>query len=85
MANTITDNRTLIDNADSASPYDDLTGAAGGNIDTDVLIQGSGSIGEIISNTRNGILFDAGTTQSAWANSTFYIWINCGIVGLLDT
>ena len=84
MADQITDNRTLIDNADAVAPYDDLAGVADGTLDTDVKVQGAGSIVAIISNTRSGILFDAGSAQN-WSNQVFYIWINCGIVGLLDT
>lgn len=84
MANQITDNRTLIDNADSATGYTDLSHGAAGTLDTEIKIQGTGSIGEIVTNTRTGILFDAGSAQD-WSNSVFYIWINCGIVGLLDT
>lgn len=85
MANQITDNRTLIHAADAVAPYDDLSGAAAGTLDTEIKVQGSGSIGEYLTNTLGGCLYDAGSTQSAWANSVFYIWINCGIVGLLDT
>lgn len=84
MANQITDNRTLVHAADVATPYDDLTGAAGGTLDTDVKIQGTGSMGQIITNTRTGLLYDAGSAQN-WSNNVFYIWINCGIVGLLAT
>lgn len=86
MANAITDNRTLVDDADADTPYDDLAGVSGGNIDAppQIFIQGTASIGEIISSTVNGILFDAGSAQD-WSNNVFYIWINCGIVGLLDT
>ena len=84
MANTITDNRTAVDNADSATPYDNLAGVASGNLDTDVKVQGSGSIAEIITSTLNGVLFDAASAQD-WSNNVFYIWINCGVVGLLKT
>ena len=84
MANQITDNRTPVDNADSVTPYVDLTGASGGTLDTEIFIQGSGSIGEFMTNSLTGILFDAGSAQN-WSNNTFYIWINSGIVGLYDT
>lgn len=85
MADQITDNRTLIDDAESVTPYDDLSGSAGGTLDDEIFIQGSNSIGEYTTNTVAGTLFDAGTVQTSWANSTFYIWINCSIVGLLAT
>lgn len=83
MANQITDNRTQIDAAD-ADTFDLITGSPGGTLDTEIFIQGTGSIGLNVTNTRAGLLFDAGATTSAWANSVFYLWINCGIVGLLD-
>lgn len=84
MANQITDQRTLVDAADSATPYDNLAGAAAGTLDTDVFIEGTGSVGLNVTSSRGGLLFDAGSAQN-WANNVFYIWINCGIVGLLDT
>jgi len=83
MADTITDGRTAVDNADSVTPWDDLAGSSSGTLDTDIKIQGTGSIGEIITSTIAGLLFDAGSAQD-WSNNVFYIWINCGIVGLLD-
>lgn len=84
MANQITDNRTPIDAADSVTPYDDLSGATAGTLDTEIYIEGSGSIGEYCTNSLAGILYDAGSAQTSWASSVFYLWINCGIVGLLD-
>lgn len=84
MANQITDNRTLVHAADVVTPYDSLAGGASGTLDTEIFIQGTGSIGQYTSNTRGGLLFDAGAAQN-WSNNVFYLWINCGIVGLLDT
>ncbi len=85
MANQITDNRTAVYAFDSTGSTDDLAGAASGNLDSppEVFIQGGASIGEVISDSVNGILFDAGSAQD-WSSNVFYIWINCGIVGLLD-
>lgn len=85
MANQITDNRSLIDAAEVATNYDDLTGNSNGTADTEIFYVGSNSIGDFCTTTRTGMLFDAGTTQSAWANSHFYFLVNCGIVGLLAT
>lgn len=85
MANQITDNRTLVHAADVATPYVDLAGVANGTLDTEIFYQGSGSIGDYCTSTRSGLLFDAGTTQAAWANNHFYFLVNCGIVGLLAT
>lgn len=82
MANQITDNRTLVVNADSLTNWV----AEGGStaLDTDVKIQGTGSIAEQITNSRRQILYNTGAAQN-WANNVFYIWINCGVVGLLAT
>lgn len=84
MANQITDNRTLVDVANAATNYVDISGAAAGTADTEILIQGTASIGQYLASTLDGLLYNAGSAQN-WANNTFYIWINCGIVGLLDT
>lgn len=84
MANQITDNRTLVDSAEAATNYDDLTGATAGTADNEIFIQGSNSIGQYITTTRDGLLYDAGSAQD-WSGNVFYLWINCGIVGLLDT
>lgn len=84
MANQITDNRTLVHAADVVTPYDNLTGAASGTQDTEIFIQGSASNGQYITSSLDGLLYDAGTAQD-WSSNVFYIWINCGIVGLLDT
>jgi hypothetical protein len=84
VANAITDNRTLVHAADVVTPYDDLSGAAAGTLDTEIFLEGTGSIGQYITSTRDGLLYDAGTAQD-WSGNVFYIWINCGIVGLLDT
>ena len=84
MANQITDKRTLLDTLDTVTNTDDLTGAAAGTQDTEIFIQGTASVGQYITNTIDGILYDAGSAQN-WSGNTFYVWINCGIVGLLDT
>ena len=69
MANTITDNRTLVVNADSATGW---VASASATLDTDVFIQGTGSIAEQITNTERYILYNTGATQN-WANNVFYI------------
>lgn len=84
MANQITDNRTIVTNADAVAAFDDLSGNAAGTLDTEIFIQGTGSIGEYLSNSLAGLLFDAGSAQD-WSSNVFYIWVNCGLVGLLDT
>jgi len=85
VANQITDNRTSLDTAESATPYDDLAGVADGTLDNEIFIQGSNSIGLFSTNSLTGLLFDNGTVNTAFASKVFYIWINCGIVGLLES
>lgn len=84
MANQITDNRTNVTTAESVTNFVDLSGAAAGTLDNEIFIQGSNSVGQYLTSSLDGLLFNTGTTQS-WAGSVVYIWINCGIVGLLDT
>ena len=85
MANQITDNRTSLDDAESATPYDDLAGTAAGTLDDEIFIEGLNSMGLFSTNSLTGLLFDNATTNSAFANKVFYVWINCGIVGLLES
>lgn len=83
----IIDNRTLLsgfETGDTVTTPDDLSGAAGGTADTVIFIQGLRSFGFYSGSTRDGLLYDHGTAQD-WSNNTFYFWVNCGIVGLLDT
>ncbi len=82
MADTITDARTLVDDATDDANYVGSTSPAD---NTDIKIVGASSIGDQMNDTTRYVMFDAGTVQSGWANNTFYIWINCGIVGLLAT
>ena len=90
MADTITDNRTLISNADSvpgSAPWWVDIGAnvmASGNLDTEIFIEGTGSIAEVAGSTRAGIFWEYATTQNL-ANNHIYFWLNCGVVGLLNT
>jgi hypothetical protein len=84
VANQITDNRTLVTAADSVTGFVDLGGTANGTLDTEIFIQGTGSVGESLGSTLGGILFDMAATPFG-ANEVVYLWINCGIVGLLDT
>ena len=84
MADTITDGRTNVDDAELATPYDDLAGSSGGTLDDEIFIEGANSMGEILGDTLNGLLFDNATAVD-WSDNHFYVWINCGIVGLLAT
>ena len=81
MANQITDNRTLVTNADAVGSF---VATSSATLDTEIFIQGTGSIGEQITNGLRYIMYNAGSAQN-WANNVFYLWINCGIVGLLAT
>jgi len=86
LANTITDNRTKV--ADANGTTDGITGTWTGStsvaLDTDVKIEGTGSIAEQMTNSVRTILWNRGSTFSL-ANTHVYIWVNCGVVGLLDT
>lgn len=84
MANQITDNRVLINSADSVTNYVSLAGAAAGTLDIEIFYQGTGSVGRSISNTLDGLLYNLGAPTNV-ANNTFYFLINSGIVGLLAT
>lgn len=84
MANQITDNRTPINAADSATGYVDISGSAAGSLDTEIFFEGTGSIGQYMASTLDGLLYDYGSAQNLSSN-VFYFLINCGVVGLLDT
>lgn len=80
------DNRTKLsgfETGDTPAQPDDLSGAAGGTVDTEIFIEGLRSWGYYTTSTRDGLLYDAGSAQN-WSNNTFYIWMNCGVAGLLD-
>ena len=74
MADTITDNRTLLsaNNAGDTAP-DDLAGSADTASDTSTFINGTSSRPFKVSQAVDGRLYDAGTAQN-WANNTFYLW-----------
>jgi len=84
MADQVTDKRTSIFNGDDSPAITvDLAGTGSGTLDTVIFYEGTGSVGGYCTNVRDGLLFDAGVVQAAWANSHFYLLVNCGIVGLL--
>ena len=84
MANQITDNRTLVDSADVVGTvWVDLAGAAA-TLDAEIFIQGAGSMGAYCTTTRDGTFYRYAADQDL-SNNHVYIWVNCGIVGLLDT
>ncbi|MHA2065416.1 MAG: hypothetical protein ACXABY_13655, partial [Candidatus Thorarchaeota archaeon] len=53
-------------------------------VDAEIFIEGAGSIGEFATTTRAGSFWNYESPQDL-SNNVFYIWFNCGIVGLLDT
>jgi hypothetical protein len=84
LANQITDNRTQLADADGLT--DGISGSWTGStsvaLDTDVKVEGTGSIAEQMTNSERTILWNAGTTINL-SGQTVYIWVNCGVVGLL--
>ena len=81
MGNII-DNRT--EHYDGTTSPDDTSGSAAGTADTDVFIRGSQSYGQITSTSRLGLLWDNGSATDL-SDRIFYLWVNCGVVPLLDT
>lgn len=83
----ILDARTLLSGfqtGDTVPQPDDLAGAAGGTPDAEIFIRGIRSYGYYTTSTRAGLLYDHGSAQD-WSNNVFYLWVNCGVAGLLDT
>lgn len=84
MADQITDNRTQINAADTATNFVDLSGSSAGTQDTEIFYEGSASIGQYVTSSIDGLMYDI-TTPTDYSGNTFYFLINCGIVGLLAT
>lgn len=85
MADQILDARTLLWDAGDGTggAPDNLAGTGLTNSDTSTFIEGSTSYALSITNSVLGQLYDAGTAQN-WSNNTFWLWVNCGVVGLLN-
>jgi hypothetical protein len=83
VANQITDQRTSVDGANSTTGWTTLSSTSPTN-DTDIKIEGAGSNAEQCTNSRRTLIYDTGSSQT-WANHVAYVWVNCGIVGLLAT
>lgn len=91
MANTITDNRTVLFDADSVTSDNgssgagrwDTLGSTSETLDIQVKIEGTGSIGEQFTDGVRTLIWDDGATFDI-SNTHVYMWVNCGIVGLLD-
>ncbi len=86
MANTITDNRTQLANADGITDgvAGSWTGTSSPTADADVFIEGTGSISENFTNSVRTIMWNRGTTINL-TNTHIYIWVNCGVVGRLTS
>lgn len=84
MANQITDNRTQ--QADANNITDGIAGSWVGSTspaqDTDVKIEGTASIAEQMTNSVRWVMWNRGTTINL-TNTHVYVWVNCGVVGLL--
>jgi hypothetical protein len=77
MANSITDNRTLLTANDTTdASLVDGSGSAVGASDTANFIEGDGSWGAKVSATVTAMLHNAGSAQD-WSNNHFYIWAAC--------
>lgn len=85
MANQITNGWTSLFNGEATTNIVDTVGSAAGTLDAEIYYTANNSVGQYCTSTRTGLLYNAGATQSAWANSHFKILVNCGIVGLLAT
>jgi len=84
MANQITDNRTVVCVAKTSAPASETwVGSTSPAEDTEIFIEGDTSIAEASTNSVRWWMYDDGATRD-WSNNVFYIWVNCGIVGLLD-
>lgn len=86
MADTITDNRTQQATGDSigGGASEIWAGSTSPALDTTTFIEGTGSIAEQITDSRRWVMWDNNATQNL-ANNVVYVWLNCGVVGLLDT
>jgi hypothetical protein len=78
--NQITDARTLLDAADATTNF---VGSTSPSQDTEIFIEGTASVAEQLTSSLRWVMYDAGAAQD-WSNNVFYIWVNCGVVGLLD-
>ena len=77
MADTITDNRTLLTANNAAdADLDDLTGSPDTGSDDETFIFGTESKPLKVSQSVDGLLHDAGSAQD-WSTNTFYIWYKC--------
>lgn len=79
---SIIDGRTSLTSNDAVG-LDDLTGSASGSVNSETLIEGTGSQSIKVSKSVDGLLYDAGSAQD-WSGNVFYVWQNCSNAGKLD-
>lgn len=85
MANQITDNRTVVCVAQTSAPASETwVATSSGTEDTEIFIEGTTSIAENMTNSLRYVMYDDGAARD-WSSNVFYIWVNCGIVGLLNS
>lgn len=85
MANQVTDNRTNISTGEAATNWEDLTGSALA-VDTEIRYDTyTGSIGQYVTTTRDGTMYNNGSTGLFSSGDHAYLLFNCGVVSLLDT
>jgi hypothetical protein len=84
MANRIIENRVLVTTADVVTGFVDLSGGAAGAQDTEIFFEGTASVGQYVTSSIDGLLYNFASPQDFTGN-VFYLLVNCGIVGLLAT
>lgn len=85
MANQVTDNRTNVSTGEAATNWEDLAGTALA-VDTEIRYDTyTGSIGQYVTTTRDGTMYNNTTTGLFSSGDHAYLLLNCGVVSLLDT
>lgn len=74
------------DSAPASAPgWTDLASSFTGiTLDTEIFVETTGSIGNYCTTTRDGTFYEF-SADTDLSNNHIYIWVNCGIVGLLET
>ena len=82
----IVDGRTPLDLANATTNFDDFTAATGISLETDTIIEGTGSIAETNDSTTTwqGVCFDAGSDVD-YSGNHLYFWFNHAAAGLVQT
>jgi len=84
LADNIVDNRTVIDDAEAmGTVWVDIAGAAL-TLEDEIFLEGSGSAPGYVTTSRDGIFYRWAADQDL-SDTHIYMWINCGVVGILET